>query len=91
MPEPQRDGADFIECEFHAIRKALYLSGDGMVYAQPLYVSHVSIGGNFHNVFIVVTQHDTISAFDADSAGAALWSKSFINPAQASRRSPPQI
>src|SRR5882757_3245164 len=55
---------------------------DGMVFAQPLYVSHVSIGGNFHNVVYVVTEHDTVSAFDADSSGAALWSKSFINAAQ---------
>ena len=55
---------------------------DGMVYAQPLYVSHVSINGSFHNVVYVVTQHDTVSAFDADSSGAALWTKSFINPTQ---------
>ncbi|HSS98028.1 MAG TPA: hypothetical protein VLK33_13400 [Terriglobales bacterium] len=55
---------------------------DGMVFAQPLYVSHVSIGGNIHNVVYIVTEHDTVSAFDADKSGAALWSKSFIDATQ---------
>lgn len=55
---------------------------DGMVFAQPLYVKHLSIGDAFHNVVFVATEHDTVSAFDADSSGGALWSKSFINPSQ---------
>lgn len=55
---------------------------DGMVYAQPLYVSHVFINGAIHNVVYVVTQHDSVMAFDADSGGSPLWTKSFINPVQ---------
>jgi len=62
--------------------KLFSYSADGMVFAQPLHVSHVFINGGFHNVVYVVTQHDTVSAFDADSTGVALWSKSFINAAQ---------
>jgi hypothetical protein len=55
---------------------------DGFSLAQPLYLSHVAVGGSFHNVVYVATEHDTVYAFDADGASAnPLWSKSFINPA----------
>ena len=45
---------------------------DGLVDAQPLYVSAVKISGVTHNVLIVATEHGTVYAFDADS-GANLW------------------
>jgi hypothetical protein len=54
----------------------------GKVYAQPLYVAGVNIPnkGTF-NVVYVVTEHDSVYAFDADGAvSAPLWSRSFINP-----------
>ena len=55
---------------------------DGIVYAQPLYLSHASIGGAFHNVVYVATEHDSLYAFDADGLSPTpLWTKSFINPA----------
>ena len=56
---------------------------DGRVYAQPLYVPNVTIGGSLHNVTFVATEHDSIYAFDADSrvAIAPLWQRSFINVA----------
>lgn len=55
---------------------------DGAVYAQPLYVASVTIPGQgIHDVVYVVTQHDSVYAFDADGkASTALWHVSFINP-----------
>ena len=41
---------------------------DGAIYAQPLYVSNLNIGGNVHNVVIVVTEEDSVYAFDAENA-----------------------
>ena len=47
---------------------------DGSVYAQPLYVPGVTIGGLIRNVLYVATMNDKIYAFDADSPSATpLW------------------
>src|SRR4029077_20518778 len=56
---------------------------DGFVYAQPLYVSNVTVAGQLRNVVIVATEHDSVYAFDADARTSApeLWKKSFIDPA----------
>lgn len=48
------------------------------IYAQPLYVSNLTIGGSAHNVLFVATLNGDVYAFDADSTGtvpstAALW------------------
>ena len=53
------------------------LSVDGLVDAEPLYLSAVTIGGQTHNVLYVVTEHDSVYAFDADS-GAQLWKVSAL-------------
>jgi hypothetical protein len=41
---------------------------DGAVYAQPLWMRGLSIGGGIHNVIFVATQHDSAYAFDADAS-----------------------
>jgi PQQ enzyme repeat len=50
---------------------------DGQIYAQPLLVSGVSIGGATHNVVFVATEHDSVYAIDADT-GAILWQKNYL-------------
>jgi hypothetical protein len=53
------------------------LSVDGLVDAQPLYVPNVSFAGVRHNLVIVVTEHDSAYAFDADT-GSILWQVSLL-------------
>jgi hypothetical protein len=53
--------------------KLFSLPVDGFVFAQPLYVSQVSIPNQgTHSVLYVATEHDSVYAFDADSA-AVYW------------------
>jgi uncharacterized protein (TIGR03437 family) len=57
---------------------------DGNVFAQPLYVAGVPMAaGGVYNVVLVVTDHDSVYAFNADDpagAGAGpLWQVSFLD------------
>ena len=58
---------------------------DGAIYAQPLYLYSVTIGGQKHNVVFVATENDSVYAFDADSNGGAnataLWRASLLTAA----------
>jgi hypothetical protein len=55
---------------------------DDYMYAQPLYIPQVTIGGAAHNVVYVATINNSVYAFDADtpSLSAPLWQVS-LGPA----------
>jgi hypothetical protein len=57
--------------------KLFSVAVDGEVYAQPLYVANVGIGGGTHNVVYAATEHDSVYAIDADT-GTIYWQKSLI-------------
>jgi len=53
--------------------KLFVLTVDGLVDAEPLYLSAVPIQGRGrHNLLIVATEHDSVYAFDADT-GSPIW------------------
>lgn len=53
---------------------------DGAIYAQPLWVANLRMGGASHNVVFVATQHDSLYAFDADASPCqTLWKMSLID------------
>jgi hypothetical protein len=49
----------------------------GLVDAEPLYLSQLSVGGSPHNVVFIATEHDSVYAFDSDT-GAQLWKVSLL-------------
>ena len=63
--------------------KVGFLTTDGKVDAQPLLLPDVPIPGQgTHNVVYVVTEHDSVYAFDSDS-GAVLWRISTLEKSRA--------
>jgi hypothetical protein len=63
--------------------KKFSFSVDGFVYGQPLYVQGVPISGQgTYNVVYVVTEHDSVYAFDADgNTTSPLWFVNFTDSA----------
>src|SRR6266702_3232287 len=60
--------------------KRVSYPADGQIYAQPLYLPNLTIGGSVHNVVFVATENDTVYALDADqtTAVAPLWKTSLL-------------
>lgn len=52
--------------------KVGFMTVTGLVDAEPLYVSGLSVNGGTHNVVFVATENDLVYAFDADNF-AQLW------------------
>lgn len=52
--------------------KLFTVAADGLVDAEPLYISNVTISGVVHSVLIVASEHDSVYAYDADT-GVLLW------------------
>lgn len=50
--------------------KLLAYPVDGQIYAQPLYMSALSIAGGTHDVVFVETQSNSVYAFDADATSS---------------------
>ena len=62
--------------------KLFSLPVDGPIFAQPLYMSGVTVGTQLHNLVFVATEHDSVYAWDADTVSSSpVWHASFINPA----------
>ena len=59
--------------------KVFALPVDDQVYAQPLVVGKVNIGGGLHNVVYVATVNNTLYAYDGDN-GKLYWQRNFTAP-----------
>ncbi|MGA7796770.1 MAG: immunoglobulin domain-containing protein [Candidatus Acidiferrales bacterium] len=59
------------------------LAVDGLVDAEPLYLSQLTVGGSAHNVVFIMTEHDSAYAFDSNT-GAQLWQVSLLGSGETS-------
>ncbi len=87
----QRTGANLSETTLNPssvssnqFQKLFSMMVDDQVYAGVLYVPGVQVYGTTHNVVYVATSNNTVYAFDADTAGAPLWSRNFNDLGQPS-------
>ena len=80
----QRTGANTAETVLNQSNVSAFTFGklyeravSGDIFAQPLYLAGVTIGGGTHNVIYVATENNYVYCFDADdSATAAYWTRS---------------
>jgi acyl-coenzyme A thioesterase PaaI-like protein len=81
-----RDGANVQEYALNSANvkaatfgKLFSCTVEGAVYAQPLWVPNVNIGGGTHNVIVVATMRDWVYVFDADASPCTMyWSSQLI-------------
>ena len=59
--------------------KLFSCDADGAIYAQPLWVANLMIGGASHNVVFVATERDSLYAFDADANPCVTYWKTGAN------------
>lgn len=60
--------------------KLISIPVDGQIYAQPLYLPNVTIGGAQHNVIFIATQNDSVYAID-DTSYSILWHANLVDAA----------
>ena len=65
------------DVDVNTFGKLFTIPVDGVVDAQPLYLSAVALPTRSRNLLIVATEHDSVYAFDADS-GAQIWRKTTL-------------
>jgi hypothetical protein len=53
---------------------------DGQIYAQPLFMENLNIGGGIHDVVFVSTESNSVYAFDADNGGITYWHTNLGTP-----------
>jgi hypothetical protein len=88
--DDMRDGANVNETVLNPssvnsqqFGKLFVLPVDAQVYAQPLYLPNLAIGGVRHNVVFVATENDTVYAYDANGlSDSPLWRKHLGIPVQ---------
>jgi hypothetical protein len=62
---------------------------DSLVYGQPLYVPNLQIAGGVHNVVFVITENNSVYAFDADyKVSTPLWHTRVGTPVPCSASQP---
>jgi hypothetical protein len=57
---------------FYGFGKLGFLAVDGLVDAEPSYVSNLKVAGHAHSVVFAATEHDSVCAFDTDTL-VQLW------------------
>jgi uncharacterized protein YjdB len=85
--DSSRDGANVQEYALNTTNvtsasfgKLFSCTVDGAVYAQPLWVPTVNIGGGTHNVIVVATMRDSVYVLDADTNPCQTYWKQTLLP-----------
>ena len=60
--------------------KLFSCKADGALFAQPLWVPNVNIGGGVHNVIVAATMRDSVFVYDADASPCVTYWKQTLIP-----------